>query len=458
MKLESLLNARALAAGALAAALLLPAGVVRAQDEKPDNKATMEVVPPPDWSIRKEVDNLDTSMKEYSALIKSLGSASDELGKAFQEYAKDPHNEVLASAVEKKMALYAKRVMADFDDIIADQDVLGSNFRELQRKLVDFSGHLGGQAKGFTTRLQGYRTKAFEHEKRLKELATKLREDPPTNEDELRNLKREFARELRAYNLQSRYVRGYETRFQSYLALQKNMKTLAGMFVGLHEKFNELIENLENERQYLNDSLRLQADTLRIKQLVREGFVGSDKAIAGVADKLANLYDKVDAFSQVHERINADLNKFVESQGALTEVTKRIDAIGSQGGPLGDLTTDLDKAIDLFYKKKDDPTDDKLLVEKLRTERKHQAESRAQETPKARVRKTPTAPAQPPAQPGPPPPPPRSSTPAPAPVAPAPTTPAPATPGPSKAGKLVPLPTREPLPEQPKTEPLPKSE
>ena len=46
----------------------------------------------------------------------------------------------------------------------------------------------------------------------------------------------------------------------------------------------------------------------RMGPLVRQGFLGSEKAIGNVADKLANLYIKVDAFSQVHERINSDLN------------------------------------------------------------------------------------------------------------------------------------------------------
>src|SRR5690606_39932125 len=66
----------------------------------------------------------------------------------------------------------------------------------------------------------------------------------------------------------------------------------------LHEKFNELIDNLENERQFLQDSVRLQADTLRIKQIMRDGIIGSEQAIGNVADKLAELYGKVDAFAQ----------------------------------------------------------------------------------------------------------------------------------------------------------------
>jgi hypothetical protein len=405
----------------------------------------MEVAPMPDWSIRKEVDRLDTSMQEYSSLIKSLTAASDGLGDEFQKYLKDPTNEVLASSVEKKMAIYAKRVMGDFDDIIADQDVLGTNFRELQRKLVTFSSHLGGQAKGFNTRLQGYRSTAKVHEDKLRELAVRLKEDPPEDEMELRKLRRDFSRQLRRYNLQGRYVKGYETRLKSYKGLEKNMKRLADMFVNLHDKFNEMIENLENERQYLHDSLRLQADTLRIKQIVRDGFVGSEKAMGNVADKLAKLYHKVDAFSQVHERINGDLNRFVESQGALVDVTKRIDAIGSTGGPLGDLAGDLDKAIDLIYDNRDSDTEDGLLIDKLKKAKKPAPKPAPAKAAPAPVKAAPAprkAPARPRVAPR---------------KAPAPPKAAPRKAAPKASPKLEPVPPR-PLPPAPKAEPEPAPE
>lgn len=427
------------------------------ESERSPRGGAIEVAPMPDWSIRKEVDRLDTSMKEYSSLIKSLTSASDELGAEFKKYLQDPHNEVLASSVEKKMALYAKRVMGDFDDIIADQDVLGTNFRELQRKLITFSGHLGVQAKGFQVRLDGYRSTAKVHETKLRELVTRFKEDPPEDPDELRKLRLEISRELRRYNLQGRYVKGYETRFQSYMALQKNMRKLADMFVNLHDKFNEMIDNLENERQYLHDSLRLQADTLRIKQIVRDGFLGSEKAIGNVADKLAQLYHKVDAFSQVHERINSDLHRFVESQSALVDVTKRIDAIGTTGGPLGDLAGDLDKAIDLIYQSRDDG--EGLLIDKLKPKAPAEdaSEGGGEPAPSAPAPRAEPAPAPRAAQPAPRPVRPAQPAPRPAQPAPAPRAAQPAPAQPSEPERLKPVPPR-PLPSaepEPAPEPNP---
>mgnify|MGYP001221119404 CR=1 FL=1 len=354
-------------AGALALALGCAAPVlgqdIPVAEAVEDDSASARVVPLPDWSIRKEVERLDTSMKEYSSLINSLSKASTDLGTEFQKYLENPNDELLASSVERKMALYAKTVMHDFDDIIADQDLLGTNFRDLQRKLVTFSDHLNNQAKTFEVTLGDYTTKARSLEKKLTEMSVKIKEDPPEDPDQLRELKRQFAREFRLYRLQTRYVNGYQRRLENYRNLAKNMRSLSGLFVNLHEKFNELIDNLENEKQYLTDSMRLQADTLRIKQIIRDGIVGSEHAIGNVADKLADLYTKVDAFTRVHERINADLTKFVQSQEVLMDVTKRIDAIGVQGGPIGDIAADMDKAIEAFYEQRNDPEGKMLGVE-----------------------------------------------------------------------------------------------
>lgn len=359
-------TARLTTGGALALLLSSP-GAAWAQgapplaDRAPDPResrggsATAEIAPLPNWSIRQEVQRLDTSMREYNSLINSLSNASKELQEEFQKYSQDPHNEVLASSLDAKMARYASQVMQDFNGIIADQDVLSANFNDLQRKLIVFSRHLASQADGFRGNLDGYRTTARDVEKRLTELAVRIKENPPEDPDELRLLKREFAKEFRRYRLQMRYVNGYSRRYQNYQKLQQNMERLAGLFVNLHEKFNELIENLENERQFLQDSVRLQADTLRIKQIMHDGIIGSEQAIGNVATKLAELYGKVDAFAQVQDRISTDLNRFVESQDALSGVMNQIDAIGQTGGPIGDIGTDMEKAIEAFYGRRSEP-------------------------------------------------------------------------------------------------------
>lgn len=45
------------------------------------------------------------------------------------------------------------------------------------------------------------------------------------------------------------------------------------------------------------------------------------------------------------------------------DVTRRIDAIGVQGGPIGDIAADMDKAIEAFYENRNDPEGKMLGVE-----------------------------------------------------------------------------------------------
>jgi hypothetical protein len=326
-----------------------PPTAERAPDPRRQQEPTAELTPLPNWSIRQEVQRLDTSMQAYNSLIHSLSSASQDLKTAVDEYSRDPHNEVLASNLDARMAQYARRVMGDFDGIIADQDVLAANFNDLNRKLLVFSRHLATQADSFHQNLDGYRTTARDAERRLTELSVRIKENPPEDPNELKLLKREFSREFRRYRLQMRYVNGYSRRYRSYQQLQHNLEQLAGLFTNLHDKFSEMIDNLENERQYLQDSVKLQADTIIIKRTMREGVWGSEQAIGNIANKLAELYQNVDAFGQVQERINTDLNQFVDSQEALLDVTRRIDEIGQTGGPIGDIGNDMEKAIEEFY-------------------------------------------------------------------------------------------------------------
>jgi hypothetical protein len=339
----------------------------KADDEGPKEGDFGQVVPVPGWSIKPEVQALGNSMKQFNTLIGSLNRANKDLSDEFQKYLKDPKNEVVASSLERKMAVYAAQVQGEFSTVISEQDSLSSNFRMLRRKLQQLSGHLGTKAGDFGEKLKTFQVEAKKQEKDLIDLAIKIKENPPEDPDELKRLKHDFLLKTRRYNLKNRYVHGYGARLANYQQLRKNLEKLSDLFVSLHEKFGDLMDNLQNEKQYLKDSIELQADTLRIKQIIRDGIFGGENAIKNVSEKLADLYVKVDAFTQVHDRINADLNKFVESQTELLNVSEKLDKIGAIDFG-ANAQQDIDKTIDDFYKKKDAPPSDDDLMLKGATE------------------------------------------------------------------------------------------
>jgi hypothetical protein len=68
----------------------------------------------------------------------------------------------------------------------------------------------------------------------------------------------------------------------------------------------------------------------------------------------------VDAFTQVHDRINQGLGRFLETQDTLQKLSATIDEIGNDGitGEGGPLTSSeaggngIDAAIEYFYKQR----------------------------------------------------------------------------------------------------------
>jgi hypothetical protein len=339
----------------LSLALAAPA---RAEDptqdpnSRPDEGAHVE--PVPGFSIKTEIQGLGDSMKKFDSLVGSLNRANKDLGDEFAKYLKDPNNQVVASSLERKMASYAAQVQGEFSGVISEQDTLSSHFRMLRQKLQGLSGQIGGKASGFQEHYKAYADEARTQEKALIELAVKIKENPPTDPDELKKLKREFLNKQRSYQFKERYAKGYAARLQNYQMLRKNLDRLSDLFDTLHQRFGDLMENLANEKQYLRDAMGLQADTLKIKQMIRDGMFGGENTLKNVTEKLASLYVKVDAFTQINDRVNNDLNRFVESQTGLAELGGKIDLIG-QSKIGAQENQDLEKSINEFYERRDAP-------------------------------------------------------------------------------------------------------
>jgi hypothetical protein len=312
---------------------------------------------PNDWSIKGEVEKIETHMRGFTDLSDSLGAAQKELAADFEAYLQDPRNERLASTIEKKMALFADQVVHDFDRVISDQDVLIANFKELRRKLGRFDGSLGERVADYELKMTGIRDEAKSIETDLIKLAVQIKDssDPAAK----KALESEFAKSYRKFRLKNRNIRGYEHNLANYKVLYKNLQMLNALFTQLQDKFTDLMQNLENEKQYMIDSIELQLDSVKIKKIMNEGFYSGERAIKNVTEKLAQLYLRVDAFTQVHDRINGGLGRFAETQDTLAKLSATIDEIGT-GGITVDGTAQpgvasgatLDDAVDYFYKQR----------------------------------------------------------------------------------------------------------
>jgi hypothetical protein len=96
---------------------------------------------------------------------------------------------------------------------------------------------------------------------------------------------------------------------------------------------------------------------LKIKQIIRDGIFGGDKAIKNVSEKLADLYVKVDSFTQIHDRINTDLNKFIDSQVDLAKINESLDNVGKgSASAWGPANQTLEDQINNWAKKANAPS------------------------------------------------------------------------------------------------------
>ena len=182
-------------------------------------------------------------------------------------------------------------------------------------------------------------------ERRLKDLSIRTLE--ADDDGERAEARLGFTRLFGEYKINERYVRGYGRNREEYETLATNLSTLVEIFVKLQDSFTQLIANLEMEKEFLMDNIRLQADSIRVKAVVHEAINEGNLAIRNISEKLALLYTQVEGFAGVHERINDGLGQFVESQKVLSSVAMQIDQVGAL-----EAAPNIDSAIEYFYDKR----------------------------------------------------------------------------------------------------------
>ncbi|MEK7484739.1 MAG: hypothetical protein AABZ60_10465 [Planctomycetota bacterium] len=349
---------KVLVSGLLLWVLILP---ISAQEENPENPEIQENTEgtwelPKNWSIKNEVLTLENTLRNYDPLIQSLGDANKDLKVDLERYLQDPQNQVLASEITLKLSHYANRIVYDFDRIIGTQDTLMYVFTDLVRKLGQFDGYLEYNKARYSLKVKEVKKDEIEVHNQLGDLARKVKymEEGP----EKQQLTHSFQQMLRRYQLKERYRKGYERQEREYTNLASNLKKLLKIFNNLHDSFAMLVKNLEQEKEFLLDNINLQADSLKIKKIMMEGINTGNRSIKNISQKLAQLYNQVDAFTQVNERVNKSLANFADSQETLLEVTEEIEKVGMMKA-----APSIEKAIDYFASKSPMDPDQELSDE-----------------------------------------------------------------------------------------------
>jgi hypothetical protein len=297
---------------------------------------------PEGWSIDEEVKQLETSAKDFSVVIKSLGSANTELQELLTKHLKNPSDRVNSSLLEKKIAAYASDAVKDFDRIISGQDATVSNFRSVGRKLARFDAYLAAKIDATKVNAVEVKKDVENMERQLEELATAVKQAGTADEE--REAKQKFSRVYNKYRLQKRYADGYDKTSQGYKNLSAHLTQLNTLYATLKDKFMTLVGNLETERKFLLDNMSLQQDSMKVKVLVREGVISGREAIGKITEKMALLFLKVDAFNTISERVTTNMDTFNDFQQQMVGITEKLQQVGTVGDPKS-----LEDAIDQFY-------------------------------------------------------------------------------------------------------------
>lgn len=310
-------------------ALAAPPGDERTDPKRPATglgSGTTDIVEG-DWRIAPDIARIEGHMDSLAGLSDSLGSASQDLQKDFEKFLDEPGNELVASRLEKKMAIFADQVIQDFDRVLEEQDLIIANFKELRRKLGRFDDAIGTKLDDYDRTLKGVRAEVDQTEKELIALAIKIKEtqDPQAK----RALRNEFTGIYRRFRLKTRNVRIRERNLHNFQVLVQNLQTLTDLFGQLQDKFVALIENLDEEKKALLEAIDLQRDAVKIKKIMADGIVHGERSIKNVTERLARIYNGVTAYANVYERINMGLSQYGETRGALNELSTRIDDIGT---------------------------------------------------------------------------------------------------------------------------------
>jgi hypothetical protein len=325
----------------MAAAGLLAAAADAAAQARRDETGIL----PEGWSIDEEVRGLETSVKDFNIVIKSLGTANLELQELLTKHLKNPSDRLNSSLLEKKIAAYASDAVRDFDRIISNQDGTVSNFRSVGRKLSRFDSYLSAKIETTTLNAAEVKKDVDTMNRQLEEMAAAVKS--ASGPEEEREAKQKFSKLYHRYRLQKRYADGYEKTCEGYRKLSAHLAQLNTLYGTLKDKFTTLVANLETERKFLLDNMSLQEDSMKVKILVRDGVVSGRDAIGKITEKMAMMFLKVDSFNAISERVTTNMDTFNDFQQQMVGITEKLQQVGTVGDPKS-----LEDAIDQFYRQR----------------------------------------------------------------------------------------------------------
>ena len=290
-------------------------------------------------TTRTNVQVLEENLAKTGELAEILKKGNDELSEAIKQYGQD-HSAETKDRVYNLLGNLAGKTVRQIDDIVANKDKMNDGVTQILSKIQHTKSTLKDKQKKFTDYIENTRKKADKVKDQLRQLARKIKSEPENAE-----LRKQFRNKLFE-------LRGLDNRYKTYQAhdrlntkFSKQVELAQQFFQRLDNNTDQLIANLEEQKEFLVMKVRLLKDAAEMESWLRGESESNVSAFA--------MMKKIGELSKAMEKFNAATDVIIEMNdiGALIESLPDASEIfgidGSTGSKSGSFE---DKYVDYFLK------------------------------------------------------------------------------------------------------------
>jgi len=285
------------------------------------------------------IQALEENLAKTGELAEILKKGNDELSEAIKQYRQD-HSIETKDRIYNLLGGLADKTVRQIDDIVANKDKMRDGVTQILYKMDHIKSTLKDKREKFSDYIKSTRETAEKVKDELRQLARKIKSDPENAE-----LRKQFRTQLFK-------LRNLDNRYKTYMAHERlnekfgeQVELAQQFFQQLDNNTDQLVSNLEEQKQFLVMKVGLLKDTAEMESWLR-GESGSSLSAFAMMKKISELskaLEKFNAATDVLVEMN-DIGTLIESLPDASEIFGIDSGSGGEGGKFED------KYIEYFLK------------------------------------------------------------------------------------------------------------
>jgi len=278
----------------------------------------------PEFERSKEnVEVLERNLAKTGELADVLKRGNDELSEAVRQYQLD-HKSETKDRIYGLLGDLAGTTVRQIDDIVANKDKMRDGVSHILAKMRHIQLTLADRQKVFVQYVQEAKDAAEGVKAQLRELARKIKSDPENTE-----LRKEFRNILfKLRHLDQRY-KTYQAHQRLNEKFAKQVDVAHQFFEQLHHNTDQLVSNLEQQKEFLVMKVGLLKDAAQMESWLRGEGESSVSAFA-LMKKIGELSGALDKFNAATD-VLAELTDIDSLVASLPDAAEIFSLDGSTG-------------------------------------------------------------------------------------------------------------------------------